>query len=190
MDEKARLRRHCLGLRRTLASAAAAARARDRFLETIGFPEGAAVSAYVPVASEFDVMPLAEAAHAGGHVVGMPVVTARDRPLAFRAWAPGDALEPGAWNIPVPPVTAAAVVPRLLIVPMVAFDSRGYRLGYGGGFYDRTLAALRGRDPGIVAVGVCYAGLEVDEMPRDDHDQPLDWIVTEEGARSAGRNCR
>ena len=156
------------------------------FLSTIGFPAGAAISAYIPVGSELDVLPLARAAHAGGHVVGMPVVVARDRPLVFRAWTPGDRLEPGAWNIPVPSAEAAPAVPRLLLVPMLAFDSRGYRLGYGGGFYDRTLQELRCSGRTVIAVGVCYAGLEVDAVPRQTHDARLDWIVTEEGAWSTG----
>ncbi len=188
MDEKALQRRRCMEMRRQLHASLvdAGERACRHFLSAIGFPAGAAVSAYIPVSSEFDVLPLARAAHAGGHEVGMPVVVARNRPLAFRAWAPGDSLEPGAWNIPVPPVDAPPVIPRLLLVPMLAFDSRGYRLGYGGGFYDRTLQGLRRGGRPVTAVGVCYAGLEVDAVPRQTHDVRLDWIVTEEGARSTG----
>ena len=192
MDEKALLRARCLELRKALHASPgdAGERARDHFLEAIGFPEDVAVSAYLPVKSEFDVLPLAESAHDRGHVVGMPVVVAMNRPLAFRAWTPGVALDTGSWNIPVPPSGAAPVIPRLLLVPMMAFDSHGYRLGYGGGFYDRTLQVLRRERPGIVAVGVCYAGLEIDEVPHDDHDARLDWIVTEEGVRPTGRESR
>lgn len=189
MDEKTLQRRRCMEARKRLHASLgdAGERACRHFLSAIGFPAGCAISAYVPVGSEFDVLPLARAAHAGGHEVGMPVVVARDRPLVFRAWIPGDRLEPGAWNIPVPPADAASVVPRLLLVPMLAFDSKGYRLGYGGGFYDRTLRELRSSGRPVTAVGVCYAGLEVDAMPRQAHDARLDWIVTEEGAWSTGK---
>ena len=191
-DDKAVLRARCLERRKELHAAAvdAGKRARDHFLKAVGFPDGAAVSAYVPVRSEFDVLPLAEAAHARGHAVGMPVVAARNAPLAFRAWTPGDALETGPLNIPAPPPDAPGVTPNLLFVPMMAFDSCGYRLGYGGGYYDRTLAALRRDVPGVIAVGVCYAGLEIGEVPRDDHDARLDWIVTEEGVRSTWEKGR
>ncbi len=188
MDEKALQRRRCMELRKRLHASPgdAGERACRHFLSTIGFPSGAAISAYIPVGSEFDVLPLARAAHAGGHEVGMPVVVARDRPLVFRAWTPGDRLEAGAWNIPVPAAGAAPVVPRLLLVPMLAFDPEGYRLGYGGGFYDRTLQELRRSGRTVTAVGVCYAGLEVDAVPRQTHDARLDWIVTEDGAWSTG----
>ena len=84
------------------------------------------------------------------------------------------------------PTDAAPVVPRLLLVPMLAFDPEGYRLGYGGGFYDRTLQELRRSGRTVTAVGVCYAGLEVDAVPRQTHDARLDWIVTEDGAWSTG----
>ncbi|MDE0045082.1 MAG: 5-formyltetrahydrofolate cyclo-ligase [bacterium] len=188
MDEKALQRRRCMELRKRLHASLgdAGERACRHFLSTIGFPAGAAISAYIPVGSELDVLPLARAAHAGGHEVGMPVVVARDRPLVFRAWTPGDRLEAGAWNIPIPPADAAPVVPSLLLVPMLAFDSGGYRLGYGGGFYDRTLQELRRSGRTVTAVGVCYAGLEVDAVPRQNHDARLDWIVTEDGAWSTG----
>lgn len=86
---------------------------------------------------------------------------------------------PGLWEIPVPPETAEEVEPDLLLIPMLAFDRLGYRLGYGGGFYDRTLELLRNRKP-ITAIGVAYAAQEMSEVPRGPHDQPLDWIMTEE----------
>ena len=87
---------------------------------------------------------------------------------------------PGMWDIPVPAETAPEVLPDVLLVPMLAFDAQGYRLGYGGGFYDRTLEKLRALKP-VVAIGVAYAAQEVTEVPHGDHDQPLDLIMTEKG---------
>ena len=183
-DDKAALRAECLERRKALHAALpqAGERARDRFLDAIGFPEGAPVAAYLPVRDEFDVLPLAEAAHLLGHVVGMPAVTAKAEPLVFREWTPDCRLVEGALDIPTPPPGARPVTPELLLAPTMAFDGDGYRLGYGGGFYDRTLAGLRERNPRTVAVGVCFAGLEVDRVPRGEHDARLDWIVTERGA--------
>ena len=183
--QKARLRAEALARRPALHAALpdAGQKACRHFLSAVGFPAGDDVSAYLPVKDEFDVMPFALTAHAFGHRVGMPVVVGRGKPLQFRLWTPQTELVAGVMGIPIPPDDAEVVLPRLLLVPMMAFDRRGYRLGYGGGFYDRTLALLRLLDPETLAVGVCYAGLEVEAVPHDRHDQPLDWIVTEEGAR-------
>ncbi len=151
-------------------------------LDFLDLKPGAVVSGFLPYQSEIDVRPLMARLAAEGMVTALPVVTSRNAPLTFRAWRPGEATEPGAWNIPVPPTSAAEVVPDVLLVPMLAFDSGGYRLGYGGGFYDRTLENLR-RHKQPVAVGVAYAAQEVHHVPRAPHDQPLDWILTEMGAR-------
>jgi 5-formyltetrahydrofolate cyclo-ligase len=99
----------------------------------------------------------------------------RGQALEVRAWAPGDALIDAAYGTRVPPESAAAVTPGLLLVPLLAYDERGYRLGYGGGFYDRSLAALSSP----IAVGCAYDAQAIDEVPTDDHDRRLDWIVTE-----------
>ncbi|HUF44987.1 MAG TPA: 5-formyltetrahydrofolate cyclo-ligase, partial [Aestuariivirgaceae bacterium] len=112
----------------------------------------------------------------------LPVVVARGQPLVFRAWAPGNPTVAGIWSIPVPLESAPELEPDVLIVPMLAFDGEGYRLGYGGGFYDRTLARLRAIKP-VVAVGAAFAGQEVAQVPRGPHDEPLDWIVTEHGPK-------
>ena len=185
-DDKARLRAWALERRPALHAALpeAGQKACRHFLTRIGFPAGAEISAYLPVKDEFDVMPFAYTAHAFGHRVGMPVVLGKDKPLQFREWTPDTVLEAGTMGIPIPPIDAALIMPRLLLVPLMAFDAQGYRLGYGGGFYDRTLATLRLLEPETLAVGVCYAGLEVEAVPHDGYDQPLDWIVTEEGARA------
>ena len=171
--------------RRAGASAAApdaASRVLRNFIAAVPLPPGAVISGYWPVEHELDVRPLLEHAHSRGHRLGLPVVVGRRRPLTFRVWAPGEALVDGRFGIPTPPADAPEVVPGLLLVPMLAFDDAGYRLGYGGGFYDRTLARLRALGPATVAVGVAFAAQRVDRVPHHDHDQPLDWIVTEKDA--------
>jgi len=137
------------------------------------------VSGFFPYKSEISTLPLLRRLAGEGWNVAMPVVIAAGLPLIFRRWQPGEATVPGVWNIPVPPETSPELQPDVLLVPMLAFDRQGYRLGYGGGFYDRTLVKLRAAKP-VVAVGVAYAAQEVPAVPRADYDQPLDWIMTEE----------
>jgi 5-formyltetrahydrofolate cyclo-ligase len=98
--------------------------------------------------------------------------------LVFRQWKPGDPLVAGKMDIPEPRASAPVLDPDLLFVPLAAFDRAGQRIGYGAGFYDVTLEALRARKP-IVAVGVAYAAQEVEAVPREDHDERLDFILTE-----------
>jgi 5-formyltetrahydrofolate cyclo-ligase len=158
---------------------------RDNFLAAVSIPVGIPVSAYWPLEEEFDPRPLFTELHRRGHPVGLPVVLGRGQPLLFRRWEPGMDLVRGPFRVMTPPEAAPKIVPRLLLVPLLAFDRTGYRLGYGGGFYDRTIAKLRAAG-GALAVGVTFAALEVPEVPRDDTDQPLDWIVTERAAIRIG----
>ncbi len=132
-----------------------------------------------PIQGEPDVRPLFERLAARGIVLALPVVVAKDRPLAFHAWAPGEALARGVWGIPVP-VKTSAVVPELIVAPVVGFDAGGHRLGHGGGYYDRTLAALSPR-PAFLGVG--YAEAELPTIHPQPHDQRLDAVVTEDGVR-------
>lgn len=142
---------------------------------------GRVLSGYMPMRGEIDPLP-AMAGHDGP--VCVPVVTGKGQPLAFRAWSPDAEMVAGAFGALVP-ASGAWLEPDVLIVPLVAFDSRGYRLGYGGGFYDRTLERLRAARP-TVAIGFAYAAQEVDRVPVEATDQPLDIIVTERGARRIG----
>ncbi len=150
----------------------------ERVLPAIDFPSGCVVSAYWPISSEIDPRPLMIHLHEDGHPIALPVTPPRGDPLVFRAWRPNDPLEAAGFGTRVPLASRPELTPRVLIVPLLAFDRAGYRLGYGGGYFDRTLARLResGR---VLAVGVAYAAQEVAQVPRDDGDQPLDWIVTE-----------
>ncbi len=174
------------------ATRAAAARARpdagalvrDRVLGLLEqglldvAPE-APVSGYWAKGDELDPLPLLERLAGQGHPVGLPVVVAPAAPLAFRRWRPGDALLPAAFGLREPPPESPEVTPELLLVPLLAFDRRGARLGYGGGFYDRTLAGLSARRP-VLAVGLAYAAQELDEVPAGHSDWRLDAIVSEE----------
>lgn len=140
-----------------------------------GYP-GTAISGYWPIRTEIDPRPtLAEAAARGP--VGLPVVGAAGSPLTFRLWEPGTAMERGAFGAAVP-VGTAEMEPELLILPLLAFDRAGGRLGYGGGFYDRTLERLRARRA-TLAVGFAFAAQEVDTVPMEPVDQRLDLLVTE-----------
>jgi 5-formyltetrahydrofolate cyclo-ligase len=188
-DEKMALRRVAAERRLALARAAApdiGAMLAERFLAAVPLPAaGAAVSAFWPMGPEIDVRPLLHRLDALGYRLGLPVMVGRGRPLVFRRWTPATVLVDGGFGTSVPPDGAPAVVPALVIVPLLAFDRQGFRLGYGGGFYDRTLAALRAAGRPL-AVGVGFAGQEVARVPRADYDQRLDWMVTEREAFRIG----
>lgn len=190
-EDKAALRK-IAGRRRKAAAAAAqdAAAGLKRQFERLPPPaSGIAVSGYWPIGSEIDPRPILESFVGQGHKVGLPVVIGQGQPLLFRQWRPGDRLEPAGFGLQEPPETCPEVIPSLLLVPLLAFDRAGFRLGYGGGFYDRTLAALRAKDPLCRAVGLAYAGQEVEAVPREATDQPLDWIVTEAEAIAVSTSC-
>jgi 5-formyltetrahydrofolate cyclo-ligase len=138
---------------------------------------GRVLAGYLPTRTEIDPLPVM-AAWPGP--VGVPIIEAKGMPLRFRAWRPGSALAEGPFGVRVPAV-GDEIVPEVLIVPLLAFDVSGMRLGYGGGYYDRTLARLRAAGP-VLAVGFAYAAQEADVLPREDTDMPLDVVVTERGA--------
>jgi 5-formyltetrahydrofolate cyclo-ligase len=177
------LRREAAERRRAAvhASPQAGLGGRDRFLAALRPAAGAAVSAYWPLEDEFDPRPLFMELHRRGHPIGLPVILGKGQPLMFRRWVPDVALVRGSFRVMTPPAEAPEVVPELLLVPLLAFDRAGYRLGYGGGFYDRTIAKLRAAG-NVLAVGVALAAQEVETIPRDDTDEPLDWVVTDQEA--------
>jgi 5-formyltetrahydrofolate cyclo-ligase len=163
------------------ASAALAARG----LPVARSAQNNVISAFHSFGTEISTFELFDRLVAEGWTTALPVVVAKNAPLLFRQWAPGEALVLGRWDIQIPPETAPEVQPDVLLVPMLAFDRKGYRMGYGGGFYDRTLAKLRALKK-VTAIGVAYAGQEIDMVPRDEHDQPLDWIMTEQETFKCG----
>ena len=152
------------------------------FLGVCTPPRGMVISGYWPVRSEIDVIPLLSHLHGRGHPCCLPVMVGRTKPLLFREWRPGLKLKEAGFAIPVPDEDVRTLVPELLLVPLLAFDEDGYRLGYGGGYYDRTISALRAKNrQQLVAVGIAYAAQQCDPVPRHDGDQPLDMVVTEGG---------
>jgi 5-formyltetrahydrofolate cyclo-ligase len=151
----------------------------DRLGKAIDPPAGTVVSAFWSLSGEIDTRPVMTALHDRGCRVVLPVMRGPGLPLDFRAWQPGDELVPAAFNTREPGADKPMLTPSVLLVPLLAFDREGYRLGYGGGFYDRTLAKLR-RNGAALAIGLAYAGQEMARVPHDDKDQPLDWIVTED----------
>ena len=144
--------------------------------EVLAGYRGVPLSGYMPMRTEIDPLPaMAEAAAHGP--VGVPVIVAKGAALRFALWEPGCGMVAGPFGALVPAVLDW-MTPQILIVPLLAFDTRGGRLGYGGGFYDRTLAGLRARGP-VLAIGFAFAGQEVEAVPTDSTDQHLDLIVTE-----------
>ena len=187
-SEKQTLRAQAAAARETLDAAArdaAGAALGTVFLSHIALPAGAVVSAFWPSKGEIDLRTLLRTLDDAGYPCALPVVVKRGLPLVFRRWPPATVMDEGAFGIPASPADAATIVPDVLLVPLLAFDRAGNRLGWGAGFYDRTLAALRAERT-IIAVGIAFAVQEVDFVPHGPHDQPLDWIVTESGAIRIG----
>ena len=137
----------------------------------------------MPIRSEID--PRAALASYGGPVC-MPVVVAAGQPLQFRPWTSECAMVPGAFGAAIPQ-DPTQVVPQVVVLPLVAFDRSGFRLGYGGGFYDRTLAQLQQTGP-IIAIGFAYSAQELPQVPKEATDQPLDYMVTETGVIEFARS--
>jgi 5-formyltetrahydrofolate cyclo-ligase len=172
------------------AGAGAARLAGGYALEAIGhLREVGTVAAYLPIRDELDPLPAMLALHGLGYRVCVPVIEARARPLAFRTWRPGVATVAGPLGVEVP-VEGEPAEPDALLVPMLAFDARGHRLGYGGGFYDRTIAGLRARRGGVAAFGFAYAAQQVYEVPDGETDMRLDAVITEAGILWTGEAAR
>jgi 5-formyltetrahydrofolate cyclo-ligase len=147
-----------------------------RCLGDFVFMKGAIIAGYAAVRGEADPFPLMAALANNGHALCLP--RTQGTSLSFHAWKPGDPLVVGRMNIPEPDAKARERRPDLLLVPLLAFDPRGYRLGYGAGYYDRYLREHRAKRS-VKAVGIAYAGQQVDNLPVEDFDEPLDAVVTE-----------
>jgi 5-formyltetrahydrofolate cyclo-ligase len=181
---KQAMREEALARRASLRAAApdAAKRMARNFIAAIPLPSSAVVSAYVAIGEETDPAPLIDLLRKEGHPIALPRVVRKGEKLAFHLYGKGATLVPGVFGLSQPGKDWPEAIPEVLVVPLLAFDWRGRRLGYGGGFYDRTLAALRASG-NILAVGFAFAGQEVPDVPHRESDEPLDWVVTELGAR-------
>ena len=167
---------------RKVAYAQGQGRAAAILSEVLRHHAGKPLSGYMPMRCEIDPLP-AMALHQGP--VGVPVIIARATPLQFRAWTATAPMVQGRFGARVPE-GGDWIVPQVLIVPLLAWDRRGYRLGYGGGFYDRTLQGLRERGP-VLAIGFAFAAQEVAQVPVDATDQRLEMVVTEAGVVVVGQ---
>lgn len=189
-ERKARVRAMARDARDALSSglgAAAATGVAARFMTSPVLADhagsGSVVAGYLPIGSEIDPRLLMDRVAGNGAALCLPVVVERGEPLVFRRWLPGDRLEPSAFGTMAPPGSAETLVPDVVLVPMLAFDRGGHRIGYGGGYYDRTLARLRaGGD--VLAVGLAFSGQVRDDLPVGPNDSRLDWIVTESATLS------
>ena len=143
---------------------------------------GLTVSGFFAINDEIDPQPLMLRLVDDGHHLALPTLQGPGKPLLFRRWHPGDPMAEQRWGIREPLPSAPQVQPNVILVPLLAFDGQGYRLGYGGGYYDRTLAEARATRS-VTAVGLAYDAQEVQSVPHDDYDQRLDWVLTPSGPR-------
>ena len=177
---KSHIRRDAVARRDALPAAeraAAAATIAARPLP-VALSPGAIVSGFSPLKSEINPVPLMRVFAAAGAALALPVVAGRGEPLIMRSWNFGEPLVSGVWGIREPPPSAPEVFPDILIVPMLAFDRNGHRIGYGAGYYDMTIARLRGMKP-VIALGIAYAAQEIAQIPTTPRDAALDLVLTE-----------
>ncbi len=170
--QKAALRRRMLAVRASQDPTAGATLA-DNVLRDLSLEPGSAIAGVWPFGDEIDLRPLWHALHERGHTILLPETTPRGEILIFRVWHPGCPMRAERFGTQCP--EGPAGTPALIFVPLLAFDRAGHRLGYGGGYYDRTLAA----HPGVPALGFGYAAQEVPAVPAEPHDRKLDAIYTE-----------
>jgi 5-formyltetrahydrofolate cyclo-ligase len=153
---------------------------RNHGLGFAGVAAPAWVSAFSVIGDELDPTPLMLRLIEEGYGLCLPVMEGKGKPLVFRAWKPGDALNEVTWGIKEPLASAPVVEPDVVLAALLAFDERGYRLGYGGGFYDRTIARLKTIKSPVV-IGLAYDEQKVDAVPHSDYDQRIDWVLTPSG---------
>ena len=146
--------------------------------DLLAIASGMIVSGFMPLKSEINPLPLMRKLADAGARLALPVVAGRGQPLIMRSWQWGEPLVPGVWGIREPPPTAPELQPDILLVPLLAFDRNGHRIGYGAGYYDLTIAQLRAKKP-IAAVGIAFAAQEIESVPRTAFDARLDLVLTE-----------
>jgi 5-formyltetrahydrofolate cyclo-ligase len=187
-SDKAKLRAEALK-RRAVAHRRHAAQAAEALLAhgldlCRRLPHGV-VSGYLPIRNELDPQPLMRALAAQGCRLALPVIVTKWAPLTFRAWSLGDVLVEAEFGLREPAADAPEVQPDLLLVPLAAYDAEGFRIGYGGGYYDRTLALYRACRK-VNAIGIAYREQEVPVFAHEPHDQRLDYLLSPDGLLSFG----
>ena len=180
IDERKRAARVIALRRRADFDPALGQQLGGKLLETGVVPAGAVVAGFWPLPGEIDIRPLLHRLHQSGLAIVLPRTPPRGQALSFHRWTPGQALLAGPFGTAHP--DGPALAPTVVLAPLLAFDRAGRRLGYGGGYYDRTLAAL----PGVPAIGCAFAGQEVDRVPAGPHDIKLHAIATELGVIHPG----
>ena len=182
-DEKKALRATAKTRRAVIHAAKGPELAAKLARHGLGFldpPARAVVSIFASMPDELDTGPLIAKLAMKGYRLCLPVMQGKNLPLVFRAWAPGDAMGEAVWGIREPLPDKPVLEPDIVLAPLLAFDAEGWRIGYGGGFYDRTLERLRAMKP-VIAVGLGYDEQKVDAVPHLDYDQRLDWVLTPSG---------
>lgn len=187
-DAKRALRRDLMARRRAFAADPETHKTASRsiarhVLRLLPLQDGVQVSVFWPFGDEIDTLPLLTALDALGATVCLPRLRGRDRPLAFHPWRPGDELVTHRFGLLEPSADLPELLPQILLVPLLGFDALGFRLGYGGGFYDRTLHLLRSEAPEPLAIGLAFACQEVPSIPREPFDEHVAMVVTEHGPR-------
>lgn len=180
---KAEARKQAMAQRAALNSserAEAAKAAAEHFFQKVDLTENQMVAAYWPIRDEIDAKPLLTRLMDSGQPVCLPVVMGEGKPLVFRQWEADAPLYEAGFGTLVPAETAPVVTPDLMIIPLLGFDKTGTRLGYGRGYYDRSIAAMKEKP---VLVGYAFSAQELDAIPREPHDVPLDYLITEAGVR-------
>lgn len=178
--DKAALRAAALARRDALPAAerVAAVETVTRRPFPVAFEQGAIVSGYSPMRSEFNPVPLMRKLADAGARLALPVTPKRGNPLIMRAFAFGDELASGVWGIREPRPEAPEVFPDIMLVPLACFDRKGHRIGYGAGYYDMTIARIRAMKP-VTAIGLAFSVQEIERVPATPFDQALDLVLTE-----------
>jgi 5-formyltetrahydrofolate cyclo-ligase len=178
--DKAEIRRAAVSVRDAIPPEVRSAAANIIAQHPLPFALASAtvVSGFMPLKSEINPIPLLRKMAEAGATLALPAIVGRGQPLRMRAYAFGDRLVPGIWSIREPAADAPELFPDIVIVPLLAFDRSGQRVGYGAGYYDLTITALRARKP-VIAAGIAFAAQEIDKVPHTEHDARLDLVLTE-----------
>lgn len=187
--EKAELRKRQRVLRDSMASDEhqfASTQSADHILSLLSQYPCASLSAFWPLGSEIDLRGVLRVLAEKGRTIALPVMQGAGRGLIFRRWQPGDELRTVKFGVQEPLDTSELVDPDFMLVPLLAVDRRGYRLGYGGGFYDRTIQAARERGEDFATWGIGFEWQWVERVPIEDTDQPLDGMIVESGLHPFG----